>query len=229
MRLIYSACLITLFSACSNKNDVEPTLNLQYTFQNGVEGWTSFFSDYPVGQETNWELEFKQSALPAPLDAGIKALKISGNNHSDDLFSAIVRKIDQLKPNHTYQVTFDVEVASNAQINGVGAGGSPNLALGAGGILAAPQNTIDGQNHYRPPFVSQLQSGLSNEVFKVLGTIGVSDQYPTPFTLVRRENLNNPVSLKTNNNGELWLMIATDSGFEGITTLYYKSIKVTLK
>jgi hypothetical protein len=30
-------------------------------------------------------------------------------------------------------------------------------------------------------------------------------------------------------DGELWLLVGTDSGFEGLTGIYYQSIEVTLK
>jgi hypothetical protein len=38
-----------------------------------------------------------------------------------------------------------------------------------------------------------------------------------------------PNAVTANQFGELWLLIGTDSGFEGITSLYYQSISVTLR
>jgi hypothetical protein len=159
----------------------------------------------------------------------VRAIKISGNNHSDDLLSLIVRKFENLKPNTIYSVTFDIELASNVTSNSPGIGGSPDLELGVGGLAGLPKSNIDNADYYRPNFVSLLQSRQSNETLKSAGRLGVSPTYPTPFTLVNRNNLSDPISLKTNANGELWLMIGTDSGFEGITTLYYKSIKVKME
>lgn len=197
----------------------------EFDFILDSENWQSIFSDYPVGEEDYYELTFEYSNLPAPLNQNIKALKISGNNHSDDLFSAIYRKFDNLQSNTTYSITFDIELASNAPTNAVGVGGSPDLSLGAGGINYLPENTID-ENYYRPNFESELQAGQSNDVFQILGNIGVSDEIPTPFILINRNNLGNPINIQSNSNGEIWLMIATDSGFEATTTLYYKSIKI---
>lgn len=223
--------LIILLIGCSkNVGNSSPSLDYEFDFDNlGQENWNSLFSDYPVGSESSYELEFQYTNLPEPLDQNIKALKISGNNHSDDLFSAIYRKFNELKPNTTYSVTFDIVMASNAPSNTPGVGGSPDLSLGAGGINYIPENTIDNLNYYRPNFESNIQSGLSNEVFKILGNIGVSDIIPTPFILINRNNLADPIKINSNSNGELWLMIATDSGFEATTTLYYKSIIIELR
>jgi len=205
---------------------------INYTFNSnniGTDNWMSFFSDYPAGEEDFYELTFEYTTLPEPLDTNLMSLKISGNNHSDDLFSAIYRKFDGLQPNKKYVVTFDIDFASHALKNGFGIGGNPDLSIGAGGISFAPGNVIDYSGKYRPNFESKLQSGLSNEVFQVLGSIGVSEFNPPPFILVNRNNLDTPIEIETNSEGEAWLMIATDSGFEGPTILYYKSIKITFE
>jgi hypothetical protein len=221
--------LVILYGCNINDDPEAKSMEYIFDFHLGKENWMSMFSDYPVGEELFYELEFQYTNLPEPLDTNKKSLKISGNNHSDDLFSAIYRKFEGLQPNTKYLVTFDIELGSNAPTNAVGVGGSPDLSIGAGGINYAPENTIDNLNYYRPNFESLLQSGISNDVFLVLGTIGVSDVIPTPFTLINRNNLNNPLMIESNSKGEIWLMIAIDSGFEGTTTLYYALIKIRLQ
>lgn len=222
---------IIFFVSCDlDSNDPMNQINHSFDFGKiGKENWKSFFSDYPKGEETFYELEFKHINLPEPLDTKQKGLKISGNNHSDDLFSAIYRKFGGLLPNTNYKVYFDIDFASDTPINAVGVGGDPNLKLGAGGINFEPKNTVDNSGHYRPNFESKLQSGESNNVFKVIGDIGVSETIPTPFKLINRNNLTEPLILKTNAKGELWIMIATDSGFEATTTLIYTKINILFK
>ena len=230
--LLLGLILIFGLTSCEKDNDNSENLKMNYTFDfhsTGTENWMSFFSDYPFGGENFYELTFQYSNLPEPLDTNLKSLKISGNNHSDDLFSAIYRKFDGLQSNTSYSVTFDIDFASNALANGVGVGGSPDLSIGAGGINFIPTNIVDNLNHYRPNFESKLQGDLSNEVFQILGTIGVSENIQTPFILINRNNLVAPIGIKSNSDGEVWLMIATDSGFEATTTLYYKSIKISFE
>jgi hypothetical protein len=217
--------LLSTLSAC-NKN-TPSNRDYSFNFKNGPEGWQSFFSDYPVGGETPFELDFGHSHLPNPLDNSVSALKISGNNHSDDLLSFIYRKFDGLKPGKAYAVTFDVQMASNAPTNSIGIGGSPDLAFGVGGMSAEPANTPDSDGWYRPNFTSDLQSRASNSMLQMIGTIGVGDD-ATDFVMINRNNKDAPLMLTPNSKGELWLMMGTDSGFEGTTTLYYTSIKIKL-
>lgn len=226
-KLVVVLTFLFALSSCSKK-DKDTVKEYSFNFSNDTEGWQAYFSDYHVGKEDFYELSFAYSLLPEPLDTTVPALRISGNNHSDDLVSMIYRKFDGLQPNRTYAITFDIHLASNVSTNSFGIGGSPNLAIGAGGIPYAPTSTVDEEGLYRPNFSSALQSHLSNDTLKTLGTIGVGEDV-TEYAMINRNNLNDPVKLTANSKGELWLMIGTDSGFEGITTLYYTSIKIKMQ
>lgn len=229
MRKICFICFIFILIVmvgCTKKDNV---LEFNYTFTEGTENWQSLFSDYPVGEENFYELEFTDAFLPLPLDQSTKSLKISGNNHSDDLFSAIFHKFENLQINKAYSITFNIDFASNTPIGAVGVGGDPNLFIGAGGISYLPKNNIDELNIYRTNFISKIQSGQSNEVFQIIGNIGVSTTIPTPYTIINRNNIGKPIIIKSNSEGQIWLMIATDSGFEATTRLYYKSINIKLE
>ena len=59
-----------------------------------------------------------------------------------------------------------------------------------------------------------------------IGHIGVSDT-TTEFTLINRKNTPKLFTIKTDVNGEVWVCIGTDSGFEGRSTLYYNQITLT--
>jgi hypothetical protein len=226
-KIVLVLCVVTALCSC-DKNDDDSKKHYTYTFQKGGEGWDAFFSDYHVSGEEFYELAFNTTHLPQPLDTTVPALMITGNNHSDDLISMIFRKFDGLKANTTYSVTFNIELASNAPSNSFGAGGAPDIALGAGGLPYAPASTTDEEGLYRPNFISALQSRESNETLKMLGTIGVGEDV-FEFTLINRDNEGNPVQVTTNEKGEMWLLIGTDSGYEGITTLYYKTVGVSIE
>lgn len=218
---------VSLVVSCRKHND-HTALPYTSDFSKNTDGWQAFFSDYHAGREEDYELSFQHAMVPEPLDNGLKALRISGNNHSDDLLSMVYRKFDGLIPNKTYSIYIEVELASNVPSNWFGVGGSPNLSLGAGAIAEVPANTVDEEGLYRPNFSSEIQSHASNETFKVLGTIGVGED-ATQYALITRDNNDMPLVTTSNEQGELWVLIGTDSGFEGETTLYYKSIKVNVK
>ena len=225
--ILAALIMLCLMPGCVNPDKPDSTKEYWYDFKDGTQGWTGLFADYPK-DSTGYNLNFGQAHLPLPLDTGIGAVILSGNNHSDDLLACMFRKIDNLIPNAAYQVTFKIELASNVATNSMGIGGTPDLALGAGGINYQPGTDLDSTDWYRPNFTSALQGFASNEVLQMLGTIGVTDT-TTQYALITRDNISGPIELTTNEYGQLWLLIGTDSGFEGITTLYYKSIIIKLK
>ena len=88
MRNILTVVAISLVLAGCMKND-EPDFfrEISYLFTDDMQEWKVMYSDYPVGEEEFYELESGLVRLPLPLDTALNAVKISGNNHSDDLFS----------------------------------------------------------------------------------------------------------------------------------------------
>jgi hypothetical protein len=226
-QILFLAILAGL-SACSKLDDPKDYHEYLYDFSEDNQGWFATFSDYPVADADFYELSCTHSPLPAPLDVQKKGLKLSGNNHSDDLLALIFNEVDNLFPNTTYEVTFEITLASNVATNSVGIGGSPDLALGVGGLPYLPGDSIDASGWSRPNFESRLQSFESSDVMQMIGTIGVNDS-TTNYTLIHRNNLDSPLSLTTDAYGHLFFMVGYDSGFEGITTLYFTSITVKLK
>lgn len=197
-----------------------------YNFTTGYEGWTGDFSDYPVTDSIFYELEFTRTTLPAPLSTCKHALKISGNNHSDDLFMFIKRKITGLLPNTTYQLFIDVEFASNAPTNASGVGGAPgeSVTVKAGATLIEPLK-INSDGFYLMNIDKSNQTEPGSDM-DTIGHVGVSDTTEV-FTLISRNNNMHPFVIETDANGEVWVCIGTDSGFEATTTLYYNQIDLT--
>lgn len=61
----------------------------------------------------------------------------------------------------------------------------------------------------------------------LLGTIGIEGNV-FKYQIIKRTNQNSPFTATTNAQGELWVLVGTDSGFEGFTKLYYTKINVNL-
>jgi hypothetical protein len=223
---ILSVLMITV--ACKENGEPEFFREITYGFNDNMQGWTVMFSDYPVGEEEFYELESGFVRLPLPLDTTLNSVMISGNNHSDDLFSFMYVPLSGLAPNTTYETTFIVHLASNVATNSVGIGGSPDLAFGMGALDTVPVNKIDESNYYRPDFEVRLQSGQSNDIMQAVGTIGVTDT-TTVYTAISRNNFYDPMSLTSNGDGMLYLLVGWDSGFEGITTLFIKTVIIRLE
>lgn len=198
----------------------------EYDFTNGNQEWTGDFADYPINDSLAYELNFSRATLPEPLDQNKYALMITGNNHSDDLFMFIKRKITGLTPNTTYKLLIDVELASKAQTNSFGIGGAPgeSVIIKAGASITEPGKTVVGA-YYRMNINKGDQTEPGTDV-DTIGNVGVTDT-TTVFTMINRNNSNNIFTITTDSNGEVWVCIGTDSGFEGTTTLYYSRINFT--
>lgn len=227
--IIFSLLILLLCACKGDKDDITfpATVELGYDFQADAQAWEGDFADYPVGQEGFYELSYAHATLPAPLDSTLGALRQSGNNHSDDLFMFVHRRITGLEPNRDYQLSFEIEFASNVADGLFGVGGSPgeSVYLKAGASALAPEKIVE-QSDYRMNIDKGNQS-VGGSAMKVVGDFS-NDTNQSVYTLkslVARDLL----IVSTNSRGELWLIVGTDSGFEATTTIYYNAINVTLE
>lgn len=197
-----------------------------FDFLTGYQGWSGDFADYPVSDSVFYELKFKRSILPPPLDTGKYALMITGSNHSDDLFMFLKRKITGLSQNKIYKILIDIELASNVPTNAAGIGGAPgeSVFLKAGATLIEPAKVQS--NGFYLMNIDKSNQAAPGADMDTIGHIGVSDT-TTVFTLINRTNAGHLFSISTDEDGSVWICIGTDSGFEGITTLYYSKITLT--
>jgi hypothetical protein len=228
---IFLLCCISLSCRKSGDGSSPNGKVYEYGFTSGTEGWTGGFADYPnePNVEQTYLLEFSHSFLPAPLNPSDGALKQSGINRSDDLFMFIKRKISGLEPMKTYMVSITVNIASNAANNMIGIGGSPgeSVWIKAGAVTSEPVNVLNtSDNHYRMNIDQGIQSNSGADM-KVIGNFanGTAINEYKLKTMATTSSL----AVKANAQGEIWLVVGTDSGFEGKTTIYYNSIQAVIR
>ena len=213
--------------------DDEPSASIftaSFDFAESLDNWQADFADLPAGADDSifYELRYDYTNLPQNL-GGKKALMLSGNNHSDDLFMFIKRKISGLAPNTTYTLVFEVELASNATQGSIGAGGSPggSVFLKAGASKTEPAKMVENGQYVLN--IDKGNQSTSGQNAIVLGDIAIPGN-TAGYSLISRSNVASsygPLFMaQTNSDGEIWLIVGTDSGFEGITTLYYTEINI---
>ncbi|MCH8309538.1 MAG: YbaY family lipoprotein, partial [Chloroflexi bacterium] len=61
----------------------------------------------------------------------------------------------------------------------------------------------------------------------VVGNVSHPDVVSDEYKIKTLTNAGHPLSVTTDANGGVWLVVGTDSGFEGLTTLYYSRIRYT--
>ena len=216
--------LVLVAAGCMNADKDSFYVFSQYdSFNEGLHDWKVDFADYPVNDSAFYELQYAHANLPEDLGEG-KALMVSGNNHSDDLFMFIKKKIRYLKPNTEYAISFEIEFATNAT-GDVGVGGSPGASvfLKAGAHAAEPLK-VNVDEYYQMNIDKGNQSVGGSDMV-VIGNI-VTPQ-SDGYAYQSRNNTTTFIA-RTNSQGELWVIVGTDSGFEGTTTLYYTRINIVL-
>ena len=228
-RILAAALLcLTCLGCGGSSRDTDPPATYQFDFGSGSEGWEAGFADLPVDyRQDTFELGFAHTDLPAHLGAGRKALLLSGHNRSDDLFMFLKRRFDGLQPSTTYRLTFDVEIASNAPESFAGIGGAPgkSVFVKVGAAAQEPLAVAQGSSlRMNIDKGNQIQEGRD---MILIGDIGIPGD-EVVYRLKRLDNRNRPFEVRTDAQGSLYVIIGTDSGFEGKTDLYYSQIRLTL-
>lgn len=234
MRLFNKSLLYFTFSLIwilsTSNAEAKPT-HFHFDFSTGNQNWQGDFTDYPIGQETFYELAWGWDNLPTPLDSLSKGIFLSGNNHSDDLFMFIRRRVDGLKPNTFYDITFQVTIEDNIFPEQFGIGGSPgeSVFFKVGASTKEPHK-VDIRGFYilNVDKGNQADGGKNAIVVGDLANPLVNPDTPQ-FEPKVFDNHNNPLRIKTDNKGGLWLFVGTDSGFEGSTLYYIAHISVEAK
>lgn len=228
MRKVIAVVVVVLNLSCSKIDEVDRMwVTINHNFNTSTADWIGGFADYPEGVEEEWGFSVTHAHLPAPLDTTRKGVRISGSNHSDDLFMYLTRKVQLGVPNQLYNGKFEVQFATNAAEGSVGVGGSPahSVYMGVGLASQEPKKVLDSTDgHYRMN-ISKIQQATDGEDMKVIGDVSNGKSEPG-YTLVTRTG---EFTGKTDSQGNLWVIVGTDSGFEAVTTLYYTRIKVELR
>lgn len=219
--------LFLVFSSCLKNEGTRQVKTLHTDFVNGEDGWQAGFSEYNGDNVEIYELEEGLAPLPEPLDAGKQGYRISGMNRSDDLFMYLTKRVQGLKPGVRYHGQFTVKLASNAPSGAIGAGGAPgeSVGIGIGMLTEKPLSTADEDNFYRMNIGKIQQCCTDGTDMVVVGDIANGTEEEV-YTMIERTG---EFSAETDHQGILWLVVGTDSGYEGRTTLYYTDIEVVLE
>ena len=218
-----------LLVGCSAK--YEQTYRFNYTFDEDQEGWVTGFADLPADYDPDlFELDSGWSELPSGLEGS--AIYLSGHNRSDDLFMYLQQHITGLKPETTYQVDFSIHLASNTPEGMMGIGGSPgeSVYIKAGAVNREPELVTDDIDWLRLNIDKGNQATAGEDMIN-LGTIANPNIDLGTFTGEEYAlmNLNNQMisfTVTSDKDGSIWVIIGSDSGFEGATTLYYDAIEI---
>jgi hypothetical protein len=231
MRLATITVLIALLAGCGSGGSAPGQTTFSFDFGQGAQGWTTGFSDYPVGQEQFFQLDSGLRTLPPPLDQNSKGVLLSGINHSDDLFMFLTGRLTGLRPDRKYRFRFLVEFATNAPSGCISIGGSPgeSVVVKVGASPTEPQpKAVAGGYIMNIDKGNQSQDGTDAIVVGNVAN-GLTDCGNPVYTMKTLQNTQGTFTAKTDSQGTMWAIVGSDSGFEGETALYYTKIVVTVE
>jgi hypothetical protein len=225
---VFLMLLLLALSACGP--GAAQVVETNFTFDNDEEGWNGGFADLPLEHpQQGYDVSFSYAEIPV-LDAKSQGLFLTGNNHSDDLFMYLVRQFgpaEGLKADTAYNVTLSFRMATDVPSGMMGIGGSPGESVYIkAGVVDREPKSVERSGSY----VLNIDKGNQSQEGADMSVVGnaakgegsgqgdESFQYK-PFEL--------SLQVTSSSDGELWVIIGADSGFEGISRLYFDDVKVT--
>ena len=202
---------------------------LVFDFDAGDDGFAADLSDYMTYQLEGIEPESGPSPLPAPLDPGAGAMRVAFKNGSDDVFFFLKRRIDGLAPLASRALRVDVRFASNAPEDWAGAGGGPGLDvyMKAGAVAHEPLPIPSPVNpEYVTINVDKGNQAEDGTQAVLIGNVAIPAG-PAVWTL-RENRMKEPLRVAADASGAIWVLVGTDSGYEGHNELYYDRVVVKL-
>lgn len=197
-----------------------------FDFNSGAHGWVADFSDYPSDNAASYQLESGIRALPG--ESAKKGFYISGMNRSDDLFMYLKNQLSGLEPSTKYYARVRLTFLSNAGLDCAGVGGAPgeSVYLKFGYADKEPKQ----EGYYLN--LDKGQQSESGSQAKVIGTIAVENAVCDGSIFAEKTlqtTTSERIALYSDGLGRVWVFVGTESGHEGLTSLYYKSIEIALE
>ena len=199
-----------------------------FTFETDAQGWATGFADLPADFDQGlFELDSGLRLLPDGLEGN--GIFLQGHNRSDDLFMFLKKQVDGLRPETAYDVTVSLDLATNVPVGLVGIGGSPgeSVYVKAGASTIEPVIQQDDTGHLRMNIDKGNQASEGESMIN-LGNIANPEVAGGEFKIKTLGNDGRPFKVVSDSEGRVWLIVGTDSGFEGLSAVYYATITYTL-
>ena len=205
-----------------------PEVHLTFDFESGAQGWKVGFADLPVKfDQSIYELKHGRGPLPDGL--GGSGIYVQGHNRSDDLFMFLKKRVGGLRPNTSYVVSVSIDLATNVPAGLVGIGGAPGESVFVKAGASTIEPTVEeGDNQHLRMNIDKGNQSRGGESMVVLGNVAHPEIRGSEYRIKTLDNSDAPLMVETDSEGQVWLIAGTDSGFEGLTALYYSRINYTL-
>ena len=229
--LIMIIVLALFFAACTvgdRDNGKKTILSIEFRFDNDTEGFEPIFADFPLdglldsdGNDA-YQMTYDRKMIPVP-GAESYGLYISSINRSDDVFMGYVKEISGLTANaiYTFQISFKLATDVEEGLFGVGGAPGESVYVKAGVTTEYPIVATAPDGHERILNVDKGNQSQGGKDLVVVGDMAKPRGAAQGFVF---KNMNVERTATTNAAGQIFLIIGTDSGFEGFTEYYLDDI-----
>lgn len=228
-RVFVEAEFLSLMHNITIEIDNTDMKHYSYQFEKGNSGFKAIFSDYHYDVTGNYDIyEMKSGYKKIPVKNNESmGLYLASHNRSDDVFMGYVKEINGLTPNKEYTFDIEFQLATSTEAGGFGIGGSPSSAVYVklGASTMKPESILDekaGTYRMNIDIGNQSQDGTN---MQVIGDVGKPvDSLVTGFDY---KLMQGTVKAVSDEKGSIYLIVGTDSGFEGFTEYYIDNVAIT--
>ncbi len=200
----------------------------RFTFNTDDAGFTPIFADYTQQENADSFYAFHAEHKAVPIRRAGSGLYISLANYSADMFMGYVKKLEGFTPGEEYRFTISFKLAANVAGGLVGIGGAPgeSVFVKCGIASVRPESVLQEDGSFRLNIDKGNQSEGGKDM-DVLGDIaGTADPHPDGYAF---KSFKTTVTAAAGEDGCVYLVIGTDSGFEGVTDYYLDNVTVRIR
>ena len=227
--LLILVVVVALFFGCDLSRDSESTeINWNFTFDSDEEGFEAIFSDYHDDGRSyeSYRMEYGHREIPV-VGKESMGLYIASMNRSDDIFMGFVKELDGLLVNqrYTFEVSFQLATDVDPSMGGIGGDPGGSVFVKGGVAIVKPESTLNSdEGMYRMNIDIGQQSSSGRDMIAI-GNMAKPENMAGVAGFIFKE-MGFTFQATTGSNGHAYLIIGTDSGYEGYTQYYLDNIEV---
>jgi len=151
----------------------------------------------------------------------------SDNSQTGNIFMGLVKEI-QATPSTTYALNFTVDFLTNVAAGCAGIGASPgdNVYVEVGASGSNPAVAYTGSSGLYE--FHNLNVNVNLTVAGSFGSDALTDCYDSSKYVSKELSTSTNYPVTSDKNGNIWLMVGTNSFFEGTTAVYWQNLKAHL-
>lgn len=230
-KVILPILIVSLFLfGCQNKysdnnTSKSDTLEFNYDFQNGTNGWMGGLAGIDGDTLTDgFDINYVHADYSLN-DSSNNGIYLTCSTKNDNMFMYTTKKLssrDGLSPLTNYEVDLNFEISSNENTNNT----IPMDRLFIKAAVANIQPSIEviekGYNNYF--FINPNTEDASRKIS--LTTLGNADMPNKDANGIK--TFQQSFNATTDSNGDMWVIIGVDSDYKGNGSLFLDNIKISI-